>query len=69
MVHAGAGLAQIGEADAKLQQFRKFLRRITAQRDAGLMQRAPEAIAGMRVVMADVADRVLAAVPTKTRRR
>ena len=52
MVHARAELAQIGEADAEFQQLGKFMRRVSARREADLVQRAPEAIAGMRVVMA-----------------
>ena len=54
MVHARAELAQISEADAEFQQLRKFMRRIPARRDADLVNRAPEAIAGMRVVMAHI---------------
>ncbi len=51
MVHARAGLAHIGEAYAELQQAWKFMRLISARRDPDLVDRAPEAIAGMRVVM------------------
>jgi hypothetical protein len=54
MVHSCAQFAQIGEADAELQQLRKFMRRVPARRDADLVDRAPEAIAGMGVVMAEV---------------
>jgi hypothetical protein len=51
MVHARTDLAHIGEADAELQQARKFMRFISARRDADLVDRAPKAIAGMRIVM------------------
>ena len=54
MVHSRAELAKIGEANAEFQQFAKFMRRVSARRDADLMDRAPEAIAGMRIVMAGV---------------
>jgi hypothetical protein len=52
MVHARAELAKIGEADSEFQQVGKFMRRVAARRDVGLVERAPEPIAGMRVVMA-----------------
>jgi hypothetical protein len=52
MIHSGAELADIGEADAELQQRRKFMRLVAARRDADLVDRAPEAIAGTGVVMA-----------------
>jgi hypothetical protein len=51
MVHSRTGLAHIGEANAEFQQARKFMRFISARRDADLVERAPEAIAGMGVVM------------------
>jgi hypothetical protein len=54
MVHARAELANIGEADAEAQERGKSVRRIPARRDADLVQRAPEAIAGMRVVVAEI---------------
>ena len=54
MVHSRTGLAQIGEADAEAQEIRKFMRRVPARRDADLVDRAPEPIAGMRVVVAEV---------------
>jgi hypothetical protein len=54
MVHSRAKLAKIGEANAEFQEFAKFMRRVAARRDADLVQRAPEAIAGMRIVMASV---------------
>jgi hypothetical protein len=46
MVHSRAGLAHIREANAELQQARKFMRFISARRDADLVDRAPKAIAG-----------------------
>ena len=54
MVHSRAELANIGEANAEFQQGRKFMRLVLARRDADLVDRAPEAIAGMRVVVAEV---------------
>jgi hypothetical protein len=54
MVHSRAELANIAEADAEFQQIGKFMRRVSARRDADLVQRAPETIAGMDVVMAEV---------------
>ena len=54
MVHARAGFAKVGKADTEFQQIRKFMRRVPARRDADLVEREPEAIAGMRVVMAEV---------------
>ncbi len=51
VVHSRADFAHIGEANAELQQARKFMRFIPARRDADLVDRAPKAIAGMRVVM------------------
>ncbi len=51
MVHSRTGLAYIGEADAELQQAWKFMRLISARRDADLVDRAPKAIAGMGVVV------------------
>ena len=54
MVHSRAELADIGETDAEAQEGRKFMRLKSARRDADLVQRAPEAVAGMRVVVADV---------------
>jgi len=70
MVHSRAGFAHIGEANAEFQQAWKFMGFIAARRDADLVDRAPEAIAGMRVGNGlRSADRWLAAVPTKTSRR
>ena len=37
MVHARAELAKIGEADAEFQQLRKFMRLVSARRDADLV--------------------------------
>jgi len=54
MVHSRTDLAHIGEANAEFQQAWKFMRFISARRDADLVERAPKAIAGMRVVMAFV---------------
>jgi len=54
MIHSRAELANIGEADAEFQQRRKFMRLVSARRDTDLVDRAPEAIAAMRVVMAQV---------------
>ena len=54
MVHSRAGLAHIGEANAEFQQARKFMRFISARRDVDLVDRAPKAIAGMRVVMTHI---------------
>ncbi len=54
MVHARTDLAHIGKANAEFQQAWKFMRLISARRDADLVDRAPKAIAGMRVVMTDV---------------
>jgi len=51
MVHPRAGLAHIGEANAELQKSWKFVRFKSARRDADLVDRAPKAIAGMRVVV------------------
>ena len=52
MVHSRTGLAHIGEANAEFQQAWKFMRFISARRDADLVDRTPKAIAGMGVVMA-----------------
>jgi len=54
MVHACARLAHVGEADAEVEQGREFMRLIAARRDSDRVDRAPEAISGMRVVMAEV---------------
>ena len=51
MIHSRTGFAHIGEANAEFQQAWKFMRFISARRDADLVDRAPKAIAGMRVVM------------------
>ena len=52
MVHSRAELADIGEADAELQQLGKFMRLVSARRDADLVDGAPEAVAGTGVVVA-----------------
>jgi hypothetical protein len=54
MVHSRTAFAHVGEANAEFQKARKFMRLISARRDADLVDRAPKAIAGMRVVMACV---------------
>jgi len=51
VIHPGAGLGEIGEADPEIEQRRELARLITPRRDAGLMDRAPEAVAGMGVVV------------------
>ena len=51
MVHSRTDFAHIGEANAEFQQAWKFMRLIPARRDADLVDRAPKAIAGMRVVV------------------
>ncbi len=51
MVHSRAGFAHIGEANAEFQQAWKFMRLISARRDADLVDRAPKPIAGMRVIV------------------
>lgn len=53
-IHARARFAQIGEANSGFQQRPKLMRLVSARRDADLMDRAPKAIAGMRIVMAQV---------------
>jgi hypothetical protein len=54
MVHARARLAHVGEADAKVEQRSEFMRLIEPRRDADRMNRAPEAVAGMRIVVAEI---------------
>jgi len=54
MIHARAKLAHVGEADAEVEQRRKFMRLIEPRRDADRVDRAPEAVAGMRVIVAEV---------------
>ena len=54
MIHARAKFAQIGEANSDLQQRWKLMRFVSSRRDADLMDRAPKAIAGMRVVMTQI---------------
>jgi hypothetical protein len=52
MVHSRAEFAKIGEANTDFQQRLKFMRLVSARRYADLVDRAPKAIAGMRVVRA-----------------
>ena len=54
MVHSRTDFAHVGETNAELQQAWKFMRFISARRDADLVDRAPKAIAGMRVIVAFV---------------
>jgi hypothetical protein len=54
MVHPGAELANIGETNSEFPERGKFVRFVPSRRDADLVERAPKAIAGMRVVMANV---------------
>jgi hypothetical protein len=54
MVHSSAEFANIGEANSEFQERRKFMRLVSARRYADLVNCAPKAIAGMRVVMAQV---------------
>ena len=54
MVHSRAELADVSKADAEFQKRGKFMRLISAWRDADLVDRAPEAVAGTGVVMAYV---------------
>jgi hypothetical protein len=54
MVHPGAELANIGETNSEFPERGKFMGLVSARRDADLVERAPKAIAGMRVVMANV---------------
>lgn len=51
MIHPGAGLGEIGEADPELDQRRELARLIPPRRDPGLMDRAPEAVAGVGIVV------------------
>lgn len=53
-IHPGARLGEIGEADPELEQACELARLIAPRRDAGLMDRAPEAVAGMGVVVPDL---------------
>lgn len=51
VIHPRARLAEIGEADAERDQRRELARLIAARRDPGLMERAPEAVAGVGIVV------------------
>jgi hypothetical protein len=53
VIHPGAGLGEVGEADPDLDQRRELAWLIASRRDAGLMDRVPEAVARMGVVVAD----------------
>ena len=53
MVHPRAGFRKIGEADARFEQRCELARLMTPRRDPDLMQCAPEAVAGMSVVVPD----------------
>ena len=53
MVHPRAGFGKIGETDAQFEQRSEFVWLMSPGGDPDLMQRAPEAVAGMRVVVAD----------------
>lgn len=54
MIHPGPRLGEIGEADPEFDQRRELAWLIAPRRDAGLMQRAPEAVAGMGVVVPEL---------------
>jgi len=54
VIHPGARLAEIGEADPELDQRCELARLIAPRRDPGLMDRAPEAVAGMGVVVPEL---------------
>src|SRR3954462_5716965 len=51
VIHPGARLGEIGEADPELKQASELARLIAPRRDPGLMDRAPEAVAGMGIVV------------------
>lgn len=54
MIHPGARLGEIGEADPELDQRSELARLIAPRRDPGLMDRAPEAVAGMGVIVPEL---------------
>jgi hypothetical protein len=54
MVHSRAEFANIGEANAEVQQLRKFMRLVSAWGYTDLVDRAPKAVAMMCVVMTEV---------------
>ncbi|MGY3456900.1 hypothetical protein ACVWW5_002350 [Bradyrhizobium sp. LM3.4] len=54
VIHPGARFGEIGEADPEVEQCRELTRLITPRRDAGLMDRAPEAVARMGVVVPEL---------------
>lgn len=53
VIHPGARLGEISEADPELDQACELAWLIPSRRDAGLMNRAPEAVAGMGVIVPD----------------
>lgn len=54
VIHPRPRLGEIGEADPKLKQRRELARLIAPRRDASLMDRAPETVAGMGVVVPEL---------------
>jgi len=54
VIHPRARLGEIGEADAKLDQLRELAWLIAPRRDPGLMDRAPEAVTGIGVVVPEL---------------
>lgn len=53
-IHPGARLGEIGEANPEFDQRGELARLIPPRRDPGLMDRAPEAVAGMGVVVPEL---------------
>lgn len=53
MIHPGARLGEIGEPDPERDQASELTRLIAPQRDPSLVDRAPEAVAGMGVIVAE----------------
>jgi hypothetical protein len=51
VIHPGAELGEIGEPDAELKQRGELVGLVQPRRDPGLIQRAPEAIAVMNVIV------------------
>lgn len=51
MIHPRARLGEIGKPNPELDQRRELARLIAPRRNPGLMDRAPEAVAGMGVVV------------------